>query len=115
MPSRRTLKLPSRLSSRCLLSLATTEPKPRSRFASSRSNRQGRCASNVAMAPKSNPFSPAHRPASPAPSDTPALERRRRANPAFELVLFDRLPAAERRLLDALTGDPEHYGVLRPA
>jgi hypothetical protein len=43
------------------------------------------------------------------------LERRLRANPAFELVLFDRLPAAEQRLLGALTGDPEHYGVLRPA
>jgi hypothetical protein len=37
-----------------------------------------------------------------------------RANPAFELVLFDRLPAAERQLLAGLARDPEHYGVLRP-
>src|SRR5438270_10163890 len=37
-----------------------------------------------------------------------------RANIAFELVLFDRLPAGERRLLAGLARDPEHYGVLRP-
>jgi hypothetical protein len=37
-----------------------------------------------------------------------------RANPAFELVLFDRLPAGERQLLAGLERDPDHYGVLRP-
>ncbi|MBV8200191.1 MAG: hypothetical protein JOZ15_06170 [Acidobacteria bacterium] len=42
------------------------------------------------------------------------LERALRANPAFELVLFDRLPAAERGMLAGLQGDPDHYGVLRP-
>jgi hypothetical protein len=41
-------------------------------------------------------------------------ERRLRANPAFELVLFDRLPARQRQALAELAGDPEHYGVLRP-
>ena len=44
----------------------------------------------------------------------PALDRRLRANAAFELVLFDRLPAGERRLLAGMARDPEHYGVLRP-
>src|SRR5258708_14687615 len=44
----------------------------------------------------------------------PALDRRLRANAAFELVLFDRLPAGERRLLASLARDPEHYGGLRP-
>jgi hypothetical protein len=38
-----------------------------------------------------------------------------RANPAYELVLFDRLPAAERSALAELAGDPGFYGVLRPA
>ena len=38
---------------------------------------------------------------------------RARANPAFELVLFDRLPEAELRPLEALARDPELYGVLR--
>jgi hypothetical protein len=40
--------------------------------------------------------------------------RRLRANPAFELVLHDRLPAPDRRQLADLERDPEHYGVLRP-
>ena len=43
-----------------------------------------------------------------------AWERRLRANPAFELVLFDRLPARQRQALAELAGGPEHYGVLRP-
>jgi hypothetical protein len=37
-----------------------------------------------------------------------------RANPDYELVLFDRLPAEERRVLAGLEQDPELYGVLRP-
>ena len=41
-------------------------------------------------------------------------ERRLRANPAFELVLHDRLPEPDRRLLADLESDPEHYGLLRP-
>ena len=49
------------------------------------------------------------------PAPLPGLcERPLRANPAFELVLFDRLPEDERRLLAGLARDPEHYGVLRP-
>jgi hypothetical protein len=57
-------------------------------------------------------------PASPTAA-TPAaprdlLELPLRANPAFRLVLFDRLPAGQRRQLAGLARDPEHYGVLRP-
>lgn len=37
-----------------------------------------------------------------------------RANPGYELVLFDRLPPDERRALAGLEQDPELYGVLRP-
>ena len=37
-----------------------------------------------------------------------------RANPSYELVLFDRLPPEERRALAGLEQDPELYGVLRP-
>jgi hypothetical protein len=58
------------------------------------------------MAPQSSAI---QRPLPPA-----LVERRLRANPAFELVLFDRLPAADRRRLAALAQDPDHYGVLRP-
>ncbi|HXO43436.1 MAG TPA: hypothetical protein VN999_18445 [Thermoanaerobaculia bacterium] len=47
-----------------------------------------------------------------APRDL--LELPLRANPAFRLVLFDRLPAGQRRQLADLARDPEHYGVLRP-
>jgi hypothetical protein len=43
------------------------------------------------------------------------FERPLRANPEFELVLFDRLPDGERRLLAGLERDPDHYGLLRPA
>jgi hypothetical protein len=45
---------------------------------------------------------------------TALAERRLRANPAFELVLHDRLPEPDRRLLADLESDPEHYGLLRP-
>jgi hypothetical protein len=37
-----------------------------------------------------------------------------RANPAYELVLFDRLGDGERELLAKLRGEPGFYGVLRP-
>jgi hypothetical protein len=37
-----------------------------------------------------------------------------RANPAYELVLFDRLTAEERRFLANLKEDPHLYGILRP-
>lgn len=43
-----------------------------------------------------------------------ALSRVFRANPAFELVLFDRLAPAEREALASLREDPDFYGVLRP-
>lgn len=43
-----------------------------------------------------------------------ALARVFRANPAFELVLFDRLAPSEREALAALRKDPDFYGVLRP-
>jgi hypothetical protein len=39
---------------------------------------------------------------------------RLRANPAYELVLYDRLPEADRRMLAPLESDPDCYGVLRP-
>lgn len=48
---------------------------------------------------------------------TPRAELRKarlRANPAYELVLFDRLSASEQQALEALGRDPEGYGVLRP-
>jgi hypothetical protein len=38
-----------------------------------------------------------------------------RANPAYELVLFDRLPAEQQQLLGKLKEDPDSYGILRPA
>jgi hypothetical protein len=41
-------------------------------------------------------------------------EVRLRANPAYELVLFDRLSPSERQTLEGLAGDPDGYGVLRP-
>ena len=37
-----------------------------------------------------------------------------RANPAYELVLYDRLAPAERELLAGLAREPGFYGVLRP-
>jgi hypothetical protein len=36
------------------------------------------------------------------------------ANPKYELVLFDRLPVAQRELLKDLLKDPNFYGVLSP-
>ena len=42
------------------------------------------------------------------------LGRPFRANPAYELVLWDRLAPAERAGLERLREDPELYGVLRP-
>jgi hypothetical protein len=42
------------------------------------------------------------------------LGRELRANPAYELVLWDRLAPEERRALDRLPRDPDFYGVLRP-
>src|SRR5689334_6262193 len=37
-----------------------------------------------------------------------------RASPAFDLVLFDRLPEEQRRALADLARDADFYGVLRP-
>ena len=48
---------------------------------------------------------------------TPRADLRKarlRANPAYELVLFDRLSAHEQQALEVLGRDPEGYGVLRP-
>lgn len=42
------------------------------------------------------------------------LQRGFRANPAFELVLFDRLAPRERETLAELRKDPDFYGILRP-
>ncbi len=44
----------------------------------------------------------------------PLLGATFRANPAYELVVFDRLSAAERELLADLRRDPGFYGVLKP-
>ena len=37
-----------------------------------------------------------------------------RANPSYELVVFDRLAPGEKSALASLTSDPDFYGVLRP-
>jgi len=42
------------------------------------------------------------------------LERGFRANPSFDLVLFDRLDPRERETLADLRKDPDFYGILRP-
>jgi hypothetical protein len=42
------------------------------------------------------------------------LARELRANPKYELVLFNRLAEAERRALASLAAEPGFYGVLRP-
>lgn len=42
------------------------------------------------------------------------LRRGFRANPAFELVLFDRLAPQDREALAELRKDPDFYGILRP-
>src|SRR5215472_315331 len=39
---------------------------------------------------------------------------RLRANPEYELVLFDRLSDSEQQMLEGLKGDPDCYGILRP-
>jgi len=44
----------------------------------------------------------------------PLRNFRFRANPAYELVLFDRLPEPQRQALQEVAGDPEGYGILRP-
>lgn len=44
----------------------------------------------------------------------PILARTFRANPAYELVLYDRLEPAVREALADLGKDPDFYGVLRP-
>jgi hypothetical protein len=41
-------------------------------------------------------------------------ELRLQANPAYELILFDRLSPAEQAGLAALERDPDGYGILRP-
>ncbi|HYN21108.1 MAG TPA: hypothetical protein VE078_09125 [Thermoanaerobaculia bacterium] len=50
----------------------------------------------------------------PTSSTPDVLERGFRANPAFELVLFDRLAPAEREALGELRKDADFYGILRP-
>jgi hypothetical protein len=42
------------------------------------------------------------------------LDAKFRAQPAYHLVLFDRLPAEQQQLLKDLTKDPDFYGVLLP-
>lgn len=42
------------------------------------------------------------------------LEAEFRAQPAYHLTLFDRLPAEQQELLKDLTRDPDFYGVLLP-
>jgi hypothetical protein len=50
-----------------------------------------------------------------SPTPTPdLLVRTLRAGASYDLVVFDRLPAAEQVLLVELRSDPEFYGVLRP-
>ncbi|HEY1945701.1 MAG TPA: hypothetical protein VGG97_01750 [Bryobacteraceae bacterium] len=44
----------------------------------------------------------------------PILDGAFRANPNYELVLFGRLPVEQRELFEALTRDPNFYGILRP-
>jgi hypothetical protein len=42
------------------------------------------------------------------------LDAQFRAHPAYQLILFDRLPADQQELLRELTKDPDFYGVLLP-
>ena len=37
-----------------------------------------------------------------------------RANPGYEVVLFDRLPFEQQQLLNGIQNDPDFYGILRP-
>ncbi|HWM91183.1 MAG TPA: hypothetical protein VN493_10480 [Thermoanaerobaculia bacterium] len=48
------------------------------------------------------------------PENPDVLRRDFRSNPAFELVLFDRLAAKERETLADLRKDSDFYGILRP-
>jgi hypothetical protein len=45
---------------------------------------------------------------------SPILDATFRANPAYQLVLFDRLAADQQEFLRDLTKDPDFYGVLLP-
>jgi len=47
------------------------------------------------------------------PAQEPLLGASLRANPLYDLVLYDRLPAPERAALAELAQDPGFYGVLR--
>jgi hypothetical protein len=49
-----------------------------------------------------------------AASHMSLAERVFRAGPAFELVVYDRLPQDEQAALAELTADPDFYGILRP-
>jgi len=44
----------------------------------------------------------------------PILDRIFRANPGYELVAYDRLPAEQQELFINLQRDPDFYGILRP-
>jgi hypothetical protein len=50
----------------------------------------------------------------PAMANLDVSSARLRANPAYELVLFDRLAESEKHLLREVAEDPDCYGVLRP-
>jgi hypothetical protein len=42
------------------------------------------------------------------------LDKHFRANPAYQLILFDRLPVERQELFNGLQNDPVFYGVLQP-
>jgi hypothetical protein len=44
----------------------------------------------------------------------PVLDGIFRANPSYELLSFDRLPAEQQELFFSMKGDPNFYGILRP-
>ena len=48
------------------------------------------------------------------PSVSDLLDGRFRPNPAYELVLFDRLTLPEQEALSGLRQDSDFYGILRP-
>lgn len=50
----------------------------------------------------------------PAKVLQPIVEAVFRANPNYELVLFDRLPTEQREVLSDLQKDPDFYGILHP-
>jgi hypothetical protein len=45
----------------------------------------------------------------------PVLDATLRANPGYELVLYERLAPSDRQALEGLCSDPDFYGILRPA